>query len=96
MARGRPFKCPFCKSGNNVSKGFRPTTTLGVRRLRFCKDCGRKFTPQNQKPLEAKDKNAGGNDPRQVSKKKPAEAVSAVESRAETSRREQSVNGSTA
>jgi len=64
-----------------VSKGFRPTTTLGVRRLRFCKDCGRKFTPQNQKPLEAKDKKAGGSEPRQVSDSKP---VSVPQSPVET------------
>lgn len=94
MARGRPFKCP-CGSSNNVSKGFRPTKTMGVRRLRRCKDCGRKFTPQNQKPLEAKDKNAGENDSRQVSKEQPMEAASSDESGIETSRGEQSANGPT-
>jgi len=49
MARGRPFKCP-CGSTNNVSKGKR-ITKIGVRRIRLCKDCGKKFTPKNQKPV---------------------------------------------
>jgi transcriptional regulator NrdR family protein len=54
MARGRPFKCPYagCGSSDTVSKGFRKTKTMGIRRLRYCKDCKRKFTPRNQKPVE--------------------------------------------
>jgi transcription elongation factor Elf1 len=54
MARGRRFKCPYagCGSTNTISKGVRKTKTMGVRMLRYCKDCGRKFTPQNQKPAE--------------------------------------------
>jgi len=54
VARGRPFKCPYpgCGSSNTISKGVRKTKTMGVRRLRYCKDCRRKFTPQNQKPAE--------------------------------------------
>jgi hypothetical protein len=26
---------------------------MGVRRIRLCKNCGRKFTPKNQKPADA-------------------------------------------
>lgn len=47
---GRPFSCPYCKSTNTVSKGSRKTKGLGLRKLRRCKACGRKFTPRNQKP----------------------------------------------
>jgi hypothetical protein len=46
---GRPFKCPYCKSERTVSKGTRVTKSLGPRRLRRCKACGRKFTPKHQK-----------------------------------------------
>ena len=46
---GRPFKCPYCPSSTDtVSKGVRRTKTMGVRRLRKCKACGRKFTPKYQ------------------------------------------------
>ncbi len=50
MVRGRPFKCPYecCDSTNTVSKGARTTKSMGVRKIRLCKDCGRKFTPKNQ------------------------------------------------
>jgi hypothetical protein len=47
---GRPYACPYChQSGQSVSKGVRKTKTLGDRRIRLCKGCGRKFTPKNQK-----------------------------------------------
>jgi len=52
MPRGRPFKCPYDGSTNTVSKGVRKTKTMGVRKLRLCKKCGRKFTPKNQKLVE--------------------------------------------
>lgn len=56
MPRGRPCKCPYegCGSTNTVSKGVRLTKTLGIRKIRRCKSCGRKFTPKNQKliPVE--------------------------------------------
>ena len=53
MARGRPFKCPYgCGSTNTVSKGVRKTKTMGLHRIRLCKNCGRKFTPKNQKPVQ--------------------------------------------
>jgi hypothetical protein len=51
MARGRPPVCIHCGSHRSISKGKRRTKTLGDRRLRVCKDCGRKFTPRHQKPL---------------------------------------------
>ena len=49
----RPFKCPFCGATESVSKGVRKTKTMGVRRIRLCKACGKKFTPKNQKAVEA-------------------------------------------
>ena len=51
MPRGRPHKCPYegCGSTNTVSKGARKTRSMGVRKIRLCKSCGRKFTPKNQK-----------------------------------------------
>ena len=49
----RPFKCPFCGSHRNVRKGVRLTKTMGIRKLRRCKDCGRKFTPRNQPLAES-------------------------------------------
>ena len=49
---GRPYKCPKCGSNETVSKGVRKTKLLGVRRLRRCKACGRKFTPKYQKPAD--------------------------------------------
>jgi len=54
MPGGRPFKCPYegCGSTNTVGKGVRKTKTMGVRKIRLCKGCGRKFTPKNQKPVE--------------------------------------------
>jgi len=53
MAKGRPFKCPYgCGSTNTVSKGVRKTKTMGLRRIRLCKNCGRKFTPKNQKSVQ--------------------------------------------
>jgi hypothetical protein len=46
----RPFKCPYCgEEGRTVCKGFRRTKTMGKRRIRLCKACGRKFTPKKQK-----------------------------------------------
>lgn len=49
---GRPFKCPYCQSADTSGKGVRVTKTLGVRRIRRCRGCGRKFTPKNQQPIE--------------------------------------------
>ncbi len=51
MARGRPAKCPSC-GGGSINKGFRKTKTMGKRRIKLCKICGRKFTPKNQKPFQ--------------------------------------------
>ena len=54
MPRGRPFKCPYegCDSTNTVGKGVRRTKTMGARKIRLCKGCGRKFTPKNQKAIQ--------------------------------------------
>jgi transcription elongation factor Elf1 len=52
MPRGRPFKCPYCDSTNTVSKGVRKTKAIGIRKLRLCKSCDRKFTPRKQKLIE--------------------------------------------
>lgn len=56
----RPFQCPYesCGSTNTVSKGVRRTKTMGARRIRRCKDCGRKFTPRQQAASEADEKSA--------------------------------------
>lgn len=48
---GRPYKCPFCGACRSISKGVRKTKLLGVRRLRVCRACGRKFTPRHQKSV---------------------------------------------
>ena len=53
MPRGRPWKCPYCGSSRTTGKGKRVTKQMGIRKIRYCKDCKRKFTPQNQKPVEA-------------------------------------------
>ena len=54
MTRGRPFSCPYegCGSTDTVSKGKRITKLLGVRKIRYCKNCKRKFTPKHQKSEE--------------------------------------------
>ncbi len=51
MPRGRPAKCPYC-GGGSINKGFRKTKTMGKRRIKLCKNCRRKFTPKNQKPIQ--------------------------------------------
>ena len=51
MPRGRPVKCIHCGSTATTSKGARRTKTLGIRKIRRCKSCGRRFTPRNQKPI---------------------------------------------
>ena len=49
---GRPFKCPSCGAGDSVAKGFRRTRNLGLRQIRRCRKCHRKFTPKHQKARE--------------------------------------------
>ena len=44
MKRGRKAKCPYCGSSRTRRKGFRKTATMGDRPLKYCNDCGRKFT----------------------------------------------------
>jgi len=46
---GRPHKCPYCGEARSVSKGSRKTKTMGLRMIRLCRACNRKFTPRNQK-----------------------------------------------
>ena len=48
----RPFICPYCGLSDSVAKGFRKTKTMGKRRIRLCKSCGRKFTPKKQNRIE--------------------------------------------
>ena len=51
--------CPYgCGSTNTVSKGVRKTKTMGLRRIRLCKNCGRKFTPKNQKSIQPTEEKA--------------------------------------
>ena len=52
MPRGRPVKCVYCGSTDTASKGSRTTKTMGIRKIRRCKTCGRRFTPKNQKPVQ--------------------------------------------
>ena len=52
MQRGRPRVCPHCHSSATARKGRRKTKTQGVRQIFRCKDCGRRFTPKNQKTNE--------------------------------------------
>ena len=61
----RPYKCTACGSHRTVCKGYRLTKTMGKRRLRLCRDCGRKFTPQNQQYLDYDDQ-ADTNQPGQI------------------------------
>jgi len=55
MPRGRPPICPNCGSNRSQKKGVRKTKTMGDRRIRLCKSCGKKFTPRNQKPVQIED-----------------------------------------
>ena len=43
--------CIHCKSSRSIRKGLRRTKQLGIRQIRQCLDCGRKFTPKRQKPV---------------------------------------------
>ena len=58
MTRGRPARCPYCGQTKTVKKGYRKTKTMGPRRIRLCKACGRKFTPRNQKTIPPADVSA--------------------------------------
>jgi len=51
MPEGRPPTCIHCGNTKSISKGVRKTKTIGIRRVRLCKDCGRRFTPRNQKQV---------------------------------------------
>ena len=58
MARGRPYKCPWCKSHLTSQKGQRIVKD-GVHKLRFCRNCRRKFTVGAKKPLPVLTKTDG-------------------------------------
>ena len=60
MARGRPPVCIHCGSSKSTAKGVRRTKTKGIRRLRVCKDCSRKFTPRHQTPQAAEPTDGAG------------------------------------
>ena len=76
---GRPHKCPTCGAeGKSVSKGMRRTKTLGIRRIRLCKACGRKFTPKNQKTSEVEDRPAPKTEERVPAAVVPTAADSSV------------------
>ena len=49
MTRGRPALCPYCRSTEIISKGYRKTVTMGLRKLRLCKSCERRFTKGEKK-----------------------------------------------
>ena len=49
---GRPYKCPYCNSVETARKGHRKTKQMGLRSIRKCKACGRKFTPKHQSPRQ--------------------------------------------
>ncbi len=49
MPAGRPHKCPYCGGTDTVNKGARKTKAMGIRRIRRCRSCGRRFTPRHQK-----------------------------------------------
>ena len=52
---GRPHKCPFCGESRSVGKGHRRTKSLGIRQIRLCKACHRKFTPKSQTLTEPRE-----------------------------------------
>ena len=68
---GRPFKCPYCGSVATASKGTRRTKTLGIRRLRRCRTCKRKFTPKHQ-PSVCDDEEAVMQPQQQIEAEAPA------------------------
>ena len=51
MTRGRPALCPYCRSTAIISKGYRKTVTMGLRKVRLCKSCARRFTKGKKKAL---------------------------------------------
>jgi hypothetical protein len=78
MPRGRPVKCIHCGSTDTTSKGARRTKTLGIRRIRRCRSCGRRFTPRHQKdssvqgPESAPSKSGGSVETESVPLAEPA------------------------
>lgn len=41
-------ECPYCGSGRTTKKGVRRTKTIGVRIIRRCKACNRKYTVRHE------------------------------------------------
>ena len=70
---GRPYTCPYCKSTDTVSKGHRRTKGLGLRSIRRCRACKRKFTPKHQNAAQPTDVQ-GSEGVRQPAAPKPAMA----------------------
>ena len=54
MTRGRPALCPYCRSTAIISKGYRKTVTMGLRKVRLCKSCARRFTKGKKKVIDSK------------------------------------------
>jgi hypothetical protein len=48
MSRGRLPTCPYCQAASSIRKGYRRTKEMGVRQIRHCKACKRRFTPKQQ------------------------------------------------
>lgn len=42
MGKGRPSKCPYCKSAKSISKGFK-YRAQGKAKDRKCSDCGKRY-----------------------------------------------------
>ena len=60
----RPYTCPYCRHvGESIRKGLRRTKQLGIRQIRLCRACKRKFTPRNQKLVEAPGRGTGNAGP---------------------------------
>lgn len=39
-----PTKCPYCGGLRTRAKGIRVTKAFGIRKIRYCNTCHRKFT----------------------------------------------------
>ena len=60
---------------------------MGVRRIRLCKGCGKKFTPMNQRPAglsrqEAEERAEGGSESQESQKAPPESEMTAEPARA--------------
>jgi DNA-directed RNA polymerase subunit RPC12/RpoP len=48
MGRGRPTKCPYCKSAKSISKGFKYRAN-GKAKDRKCGNCGKRYLVEEAK-----------------------------------------------